>query len=257
MNDFKQKESGAVVAELQPAEEPLLDEATLSPVNAHNRDNTVIVLEGPPRSGKSVLRQAIKDGIRDLSPDDNPNEFYPYVITACPDGEGAWFQETVKNDPELAAELKANYKSKFTPEFVDRIAESVERCDLPLVFVDVGGITSEENKQICATATHAIIISSDPTKIAEWESFNRTLGITTIGILESDYYGKTDNVQPEKEDGILRGSVHYLERGEACHQRPMVQAVVKHVMELANRRLEEAKAVQRAGSLSDSFEDID
>jgi len=142
-------------------------------------------------------------------------------------------------------------------EFVTRISNSVEKCALPLVFVDVGGITSVENEQICATATHAIIISSDPAKIKEWESFNRALGITTIAILESDYRGKNDNVQPATEDGILRGSVHYLERGEACHQRPMVQANVKHVMQLANRRLEEAEAVKRVGSLSGSIEDID
>lgn len=166
--------------EQESTEDLALDESTTALVNASLRDNTVVVLEGPPRSGKSVLRQAIKDAIRGLPSEDNPNKFYPYLITACPDGEGAWFQEAVAVDAEKAAELKANYKSKFTSAFVDRISSSVENVSLPLTFVDVGGITSKENEQICGTATHAIIVSSDPAKVAEWEAFNRSLGITTI-----------------------------------------------------------------------------
>jgi CRISPR-associated protein Csx3 len=74
-----------------------------------------------------------------------PEAPYPYVITACPDGEGAWFQETVNVNPGVAAQCKAAYKSKFTPEFVKRIADSVKNCQLPLTLVDIGGIPSEEN----------------------------------------------------------------------------------------------------------------
>jgi len=72
-----------------------------------------IVLAGPPHSGKSCLRQGLKDFIKQIS----NGEVYPYVLTACPDGEGAWFQESMNNDPTLAAKLKTEYKSKFTTEF--------------------------------------------------------------------------------------------------------------------------------------------
>ncbi len=61
-----------------------------------------IVLAGPPRSGKSCMREGLKQAIRAI-----PGAPYPYVITACPDGEGAWFQETVNQNPELAAACKA------------------------------------------------------------------------------------------------------------------------------------------------------
>lgn len=102
-----------------------------------------VVLAGPPRSGKSCMREGLKQCLFQLhragiAP-------YPYVITACPDGEGAWFQETVNNDPELAAACKAAYKAKFTPEFVQRIVASVANCPLELTLVDIGGITSVEN----------------------------------------------------------------------------------------------------------------
>lgn len=43
-----------------------------------------VVLCGPPRSGKSCLREGLKQAIRRV-----PGAPYPYVITAAPDGEGA------------------------------------------------------------------------------------------------------------------------------------------------------------------------
>jgi CRISPR-associated protein Csx3 len=47
-----------------------------------------VVLCGPPHSGKSCLREGLKQAIRQI-----PNAPYPYVLTACPDGEGAWYFE--------------------------------------------------------------------------------------------------------------------------------------------------------------------
>jgi len=40
-----------------------------------------VVLAGPPKSGKSCLREGLKQAIRRIS-----GAPYPYVITACPDG---------------------------------------------------------------------------------------------------------------------------------------------------------------------------
>ncbi len=94
-----------------------------------------LVLMGPPRSGKSCLREGLKQAIKKCK-----GAPYPYVITACPDGEGAWFQETANRNPEEARELKTEYKNSvggFSTEFVDRIAKSVSKCPLPLVLVDL------------------------------------------------------------------------------------------------------------------------
>jgi CRISPR-associated protein Csx3 len=181
-----------------------------------------VVLCGPPRSGKSCMRQGLKDAVRSI-----PGAPYPYVITACPDGEGSWFQETVNRSPEDAAAIKAAYKGKFTPEFVARIAESVERCSLPLTIVDVGGIPSAENEQICAGATHAILLAGDTTRFEEWREFCSKVGLTIIAEIESDYRGTADTVPIAGDDGILRGSVHYLERGEPVNARPTIQALAR------------------------------
>ncbi len=189
-----------------------------------------VVLCGPPRSGKSCMRQGLKDAVRRI-----PGAPYPYVITACPDGEGAWFQETVNVDPQTAAELKAAYKSKFTPEFVKRITDSVKKVALPLVVVDIGGIPSAENEQICSTATHAVLLAGDVSRFPEWRAFCEKLGIKVLAEIHSDYHGQTDDVPQLGEDGVHRGSVHHLERGEPVADRPTIKALAEILAGMANR----------------------
>ena len=184
-----------------------------------------IVLAGPPRSGKSCLREGLKQAIRAI-----PGAPYPYVITACPDGEGAWFQETVKQNPELASACKAAYKAKFTPEFVERISTSVEKCSLELTLIDIGGIPSVENKRICSRATHMVILAGDVSKISEWREFAKKLNLIVIAEIHSDYHGTKDEVEGTSQDGILRGTVHHLERGEPVSKRLMVKALAGHIV---------------------------
>lgn len=184
-----------------------------------------IVLAGPPRSGKSCMREGLKQAIRAI-----PGAPYPYVITACPDGEGAWFQETVNNDPELAAACKAAYKAKFTPEFVERIKTSVERCSLELTLIDIGGITSVENERICSAATHIVILAGDISRIPEWREFAGKVGLTVVAEIHSDYHGTEDKVEGIAQDRILRGSVHHLERGEPVANRPMIKALAEYLV---------------------------
>ena len=187
-----------------------------------------VVLAGPPRSGKSCLREGLKQAIRRI-----PGAPYPYVITACPDGEGSWFQETVNQNPELAAACKVAYKAKFTPEFVKRIATSVANCPLELTLVDIGGITSVENEAICSSATHMVILAGDTAKFAEWREFAKKVGLVVVAEIFSDYHGTQDVVPQFGEDNIWRGSVHHLERGEQVAERPTVQALAQILVELA------------------------
>lgn len=186
-----------------------------------------IVLAGPPRSGKSCLREGLKQALRAI-----PGAPYPYVITACPDGEGSWFQESVEHDPVVATACKAAYKAKFTPEFVERIKTSVKMCSLELTLVDIGGITSIENEQICSGATHMVILAGDTAKFAEWREFAKKVGLAVVAEIHSDYNGTEDNVEGVTQDGILRGSVHHLERGEIASDRPMIRALAEHLLAL-------------------------
>lgn len=191
-------------------------------------------MAGPPRSGKSCLREGLKQAIRAI-----PGAPYPYIITACPDGEGAWFQETVNHDAKLAAQCKANYKGKFTPEFVQRISDSVRDCTLELTLVDIGGIPSPENHQICASATHIVLLAGNDPKIGTawsdrlpvWREFAAQLNLTIAAEIFSDYRGEEDSVEGVTDD-VLHGSVHYLERGEPISGRPMIRALAQHLISL-------------------------
>lgn len=193
-----------------------------------------VVLCGPPHSGKSCLREGLKQAIKKIE-----GAPYPYVITGCPDGEGAWFQEAALNDPKLARELKDAYKAKFTPEFAQRVAESVANCTLPLTLVDAGGRMSDENRQIMSPATHAIILAGNwkeetwGQRMEPWREFCAELGLTVVAEVFSDYFGSEDNVVGVGPDEILRGSVHHLERGEGNSERPMVAALAQHLVRLA------------------------
>lgn len=192
-----------------------------------------IILAGPPRSGKSCLREGLKQAVKAI-----PGAPYPYIITGCPDGEGAWFQEAVNLDAEKAAEYKAAYKSKFTPEFVRRVADSVRNCELPLTLVDIGGITSVENEEICSSATHAILLAGDSQdktweeRLVEWREFCSKLGLRIIAEIHSDYRGTEDSLPILGEEGIFKGSVHHLERGELASERPTVRALAKILVDL-------------------------
>jgi CRISPR-associated protein Csx3 len=124
----------------------------------------------------------------------------------------------------------------FSPEFVERLAESVKNCSLPITFVDIGGIPDEKNKKICRHATHSIILFNDIKKIDDWRRFCSDLGINIIAEIFSDYYGKEDSI--EIKDDLFRGTVHYLERGEDVSCRYCVTALAKYLINLTNTRNE-------------------
>lgn len=190
-----------------------------------------VVLAGPRKSGKSCLREGLKQAIRRI-----PGAPYPYVITACPDGEGAWFQETAERSAREARELKEVYKASlngFSPEFVRRVADSVANCNLPLTLVDIGGRTSVENEAICASATHAILLAGDMSRLPEWREFCERVGLQIVAEVYSDYHGAEDTVAGVGPDSIFRGSIHYLERGEDLSQRPCVVALAEFLVKLA------------------------
>ena len=183
-----------------------------------------LTLSGPPRSGKSCFREGLKQALRVV-----PGAPYPFVITACPDGEGAWFQESVNRDEAVAAACKAAYKGKFTPEYVDRVSTNVRDCVCPLTLVDIGGVPSDENRRICASVSHALILAGDPEKVAVWRDFWRELGVPVVAEIHSDYHGQADTVEGFGPDGVWRGTVHHLERGEAVAERPCIRAFAQVV----------------------------
>jgi CRISPR-associated protein Csx3 len=184
-----------------------------------------LVLCGPPQSGKSCLKNGLITALKQMS--DAP---YPYQITACPDGEGSWFHETARVDPDLAA--RERQKGAFSEAAVQKFESWVRDVKEPLTIVDVGGRISPENRRIMCHATHAVILSRDVDWFAPWEAFCQELGLIIVGKIESDYDGCEDVV--DWSTGILTGSVHHLDRQVSAMERPMIQALATYIMKLVN-----------------------
>lgn len=188
-----------------------------------------VVLCGPPHSGKSCLRAGLKDAIMPFHRAGHAP--YPLVLTACPDGEGAWYSPTARRDPELAQKLKADYKSKFTLEFAIVKAKQVENTNEPLTIVDIGGKIDDKNRLIVASATHAVILAGDVNRVPEWVDFCHELNLKIIAILHSDYEGTSDRI--DSEVPLLKGSIHHLERSEDVSTRPTVLALARLLVQLS------------------------
>ena len=143
----------------------------------------------------------------------------------------------------LAAKLKAEYKSRFTPEFVSRVRDGVKNLSLPhspLNFIDIGGMTTPENAEICRYANGAILLCGETAvkadAPAEWKTFFTKLNIPIIAEVYSDYHGKEDIVEGVGEDGVFRGSTHHLERGEALTDRETIRALADFILHLGEEK---------------------
>ncbi len=190
------------------------------------KQSVKVVLCGPPHSGKSCLREGLKQAIRRI-----PGAAYPYVITANPDGEGCWFSDTYQRSVDEATQYKTDYRTDFTPEFTAVRAQWVKDCSQPLALVDVGGKIDEKNRLIMQHATHAVILAGDMSKVRKWREFCNELKLPIVAIIHSDYNGVSDRI--DSEVPILTGSVHHLERGEDVSSREMVQALAQLLVKLS------------------------
>ncbi|MFW5665142.1 MAG: hypothetical protein ACOC2Z_06255 [Coleofasciculus sp.] len=184
-----------------------------------------IVLCGFKNTGKTVFRDGLKDAIRQR--EDAPDDFY--VISGCPDGEGAYFSETAQRNPDLARQLKDEYKAKFTPEFAIGKAHDIEVIKNSLLLFDVGGKISPENELIMAQATHGIILAKSESEVSEWQCFCQKLHLPVIAIIYSDINANTDTITSESP--LFTGTVHRLHRGEIVSHRPLIQALAKRLVE--------------------------
>jgi CRISPR-associated protein Csx3 len=191
-----------------------------------------LVLCGPPRSGKSCLRFGLKEAIKAI-----PGAPYPYVITACPDGEGSWFQETAGENGDLAQSLKDVYKGKYNEEKVKVWRESVKNCIEPLTLIDIGGKVDEKNEEICAQASHAVLLAGDRERLPEWRDFCGKLKLQIIAEIDSDYNGTEDKSLALDNDGVYRGSIHHLERGDlSVGQRPTIVELAHILVNMVSQR---------------------
>lgn len=116
-----------------------------------------------------------------------------------------------------------------------RVAHSVENCVQPLTLIDIGGIPDEKNEVICAAATHAVLVAGEIERLSEWREFCGRLKLEIIAEIHSDYTGMEDKGMVCGDDGIYRGSVHRLERGDlSIRFRPAVVGLANIIVRMVD-----------------------
>lgn len=169
-----------------------------------------IFIGGPPHSGKSVFMYNLKWKIAQQA----PRPAY-YLLRAAPDGEGDWSSEAT---PELVEALRI--KQAFTMRFARRIAADVANRQLPFL-VDAGGRITSEQRLIAKQCTHAILLSNDTDRLAEWREFAYTCGLEVLAELHSVLDARDRIV----DDGtVLRAVIGGLER-HAEKDGPVLEAL--------------------------------
>jgi len=144
-------------------------------------NSKAIAFLGPPRSGKSVLMNAVRIRLGNvLSPEIFQRQFY--VLRACPDGEGDWFSEIPKEQA-----LTLRYKNRFDDTFVSQICQALEQLLMQkqLLLVDCGGKIDKKNERILNLCTHAIIVSRDPEQIPVWRGAAELCELEILAEIES------------------------------------------------------------------------
>ncbi|MGH1393446.1 MAG: CRISPR-associated protein Csx3 [Trichormus sp.] len=190
------------------------------------QSNLKVVLCGFANTGKTCFREGLKQALLQI-----PDAPESYFISGCPDGDGSWYSETARRDPDLAAELKARYKAGFSPEFAKLKAQEVRGVNTPIFVFDIGGRISDANRLIMKEATHAVILVKDESEIEPWMKFCDELKLEVIAIVFSDYFGNNDVIKSELP--ILCGTVHRLQRGEDVSSRKTVQALARLLVEMS------------------------
>ncbi len=181
------------------------------PENSSFNNQKKIVIGGNINRGKTL----IKDGLRIVLSQYLDNKNY-YLISGCPDGDGAWYSQACQNNPKLAKQLKDKYKASFTLEFAQNKAQEIRTINNPLLIFDVGGKTinnqlTPENKIIMSEATHAIIVGGNEAEIALWRNCCQELNLKISAEITTKIESGNDTF--EIKNDILTTTIHQLERG--------------------------------------------
>ncbi len=186
-----------------------------------------VAICGFPRVGKSCLIEGVKQVIASQA-----GAPYPYVIRACPDGEGAWLHETQVNNPALAEDLRAQNRGDWSQAFAETAAEWVRSANEAINLIDTGGQPSPENRLIMAEASHAIILYKTELERRQWFDFCLSLNLPIIATVESRLGNAEDEVNLAE---TITGVVYGLSRGDTgLRDKLMVQALAQRLIELTD-----------------------
>ncbi|HEY1352217.1 MAG TPA: CRISPR-associated protein Csx3 [Ktedonobacteraceae bacterium] len=176
-----------------------------------------VLIGGPPHAGKSVLTYSLTRALRTYGVEH-------YVMRACPDGEGHWSQETLRQVAEAIRQ-----KGVYTDEFVRRVCADIQRRRIPFL-IDVGGLPQGDQFQIFQCCTHAILLQHRVPSQRDWQSIVAEYRLELVADLISDLDGvpTLDACEP-----IVRGTLVGLHRGTTTRDEPF-ESLVRRLISLFN-----------------------
>lgn len=164
-----------------------------------------IFFVGDPHRGKSVAEKFIRHNL-------------PFMetmrIAAAPDGEGDWTEACYEGNGELAAQLRR--KGKFSPEFVEWACNAIRNCTTRFTLIDLGGVISEENRQMISSACDEcgmIVLAASFEEAQKWVDFGKELGCRILAVLISSLT-ESNEWHQEVDDRLweFEGLVYNLDR---------------------------------------------
>ncbi len=175
----------------------------------------IVLVGGPPDSGKSVLTAALT---MELRRQNVPH----YVLRACPDGEGDW---RYLADQALVRTILVPVK--WTPEFVEHICRDLAHPHLPLI-VDVGGRPQDWQECIFDYCSHAILLTPDEAHRVRWRDLIARHRVSLLADLRSSL---DDPACLERTTPSISGVISNLCWGQPV-AGPVFDALVKRMTQL-------------------------
>ncbi len=162
----------------------------------------VIAILGPPNSGKSVFVHSMLNSLRNYKNGSLIDNFY--IIRACPDGEGNWFNEIESNIGKIF-----RIKKSFDDEFAITISEHINNTkeSKSIIIVDCGGKIDKKNQIILNSCSDCIIISSNKEEIPEWIGAAKSSELNILSIIHSTLEEKSEIIPNKNVLEIVLGKL--------------------------------------------------
>lgn len=184
-------------------EEELLSSIMLNAVKNDNSKGVVIILGGPPHSGKSCLSRFLKL---------NLNSRIVKFLDMTPDGENQSAYATNSSENQLNRNKKS-FSSGFNNMKIDELQKA--RKQFPIVIADIGGmIDSPDKPAIYSEADFGIILSNNQKDMTSWEKKFKENNIHPLACIESSLEPLPDKITHENYSHMstLRGVMTNLDR---------------------------------------------
>jgi CRISPR-associated protein Csx3 len=182
------------------------------------KQGTVILIGGPPDSGKSVFAYALQRSLRQYFLQHDPSRKV-FLHRANWDGEGNWAHEMAPDAAKALVDqygqrphLIKNNQNYIQRYFQSQAATTANIRDLvDVVLVDVGGRVQDEKLPLVEACTHSIVISCKPERVSEWQVFCGDRGLQPLAVIHSV---EKDQCLVVGNDGFLEVKAGRWERGK-------------------------------------------